>query len=149
MTNSVQFTQTLRQWMDVFMHRSMRGWMQYVKASGLSMPQLSILMRLHYHGESGISDIREHMDTSAAAASQLVDKLVQAGLLERVEAPHDRRVKQVRLTPKGKIFIAQGIEERYRWVDGLAEALNAEEKDKITEALEIMTHAVMGIESHI
>ena len=102
MTDSVRFSRALRQWMDVFMHRSMSGWMQYVKSSGLSMPQFSILMRLHYRGECGISNLSEHMDISAAAASQLVDKLVQAGLLERTEDPHDRRAKQVALSPKGR-----------------------------------------------
>jgi DNA-binding MarR family transcriptional regulator len=134
--------------MDVFMHRSMHSWMQYVKASGLSMPQFSILMRLHYHGESGLSDIREHMDTSAAAASQLVDKLVQAGLLERAEASHDRRVKQVRLTPKGKAIIAQGIEERYRWVDAVAEKLSAEEQTQIQAALNLMIRAAEELEAN-
>lgn len=149
MTDSVQFSQALRQWIDVFMHRSMHEWARYVKASGYSMPQFFLLMHLHRHEQCGISDLSERMDITSAAVSQLVDKLVQAGLLERVEAPHDRRVKQITLTPQGKMFIAQGIEERYRWVDGLAETLNAEEKGKITEALEIMTHAAMGIESHI
>jgi len=147
MTDSVQFSQALRHWMDVFMHRSMSGWMQYVKASGLSMPQFSILMRLHYRGGCGISNIGEHMDISAAAASQLVEKLVQAGLLERSEDPHDRRAKQVALSSKGEELIEQGIQERYRWVDGLAETLNPEEKSKITEALDIMTQVAQTMES--
>ncbi len=147
MTDSVRFSQALRQWMDVFMHRSMSGWMQYVKSSGLSMPQFSILMRLHYRGGCGISNLSEHMDISAAAASQLVEKLVQAGLLERSEDPHDRRAKQVALSSKGEELIEQGIQERYRWVDGLAETLNPEEKIKITEALEIMTQVAQTMES--
>ena len=53
MTEPIQFSHTMRQWMDVLMHRSMRGWMQYVKASGLSMPQFGILMRLHRGGGVG------------------------------------------------------------------------------------------------
>jgi DNA-binding MarR family transcriptional regulator len=147
MTDSIQFTQTLRQWMDVFMHRSMRDWRHYVKASGLSMPQFNILMRLNYRGECGISDISEHMDTSAAAASQLVDKLVQAGLLERMESPRDRRVKQVALSPKGRAFIAQGIEGRYRWVDEMAPKLSLDEQAQITDALNIMIRAAEELEA--
>ena len=113
MTDQTQFSQTVRQWMDTFMHRSMGGWARYVKASGFSMPQFMILMHVHYREPCGISDLSERMDTTTAAASQLVDKLVQAGLLERAEDPHDRRAKKVALTPKGKELIEQGIEERF------------------------------------
>ena len=38
MTNSTKFTQTLRVWMDAFMHRSMRGLNHFAKSTGLSMP---------------------------------------------------------------------------------------------------------------
>lgn len=146
MTESVQFSQTVRNWMDVFMQYSMSGWRQYVRASGLSMPQFSILMRLNYRGGCGISNLSEHMDISTAAASQLVDKLVQAGLLERTENPYDRRAKQLTLSPKGKEFIAQGIQERYRWMEELEGNLTPEEKVKIAEALEIMTRATKELE---
>jgi MarR family transcriptional regulator, organic hydroperoxide resistance regulator len=147
MSESIQFSQTVRKWMDVFMQRSMSGWRQYVRASGLSMPQFSILMRLNYRGGCGISNISEHMDISTAAASQLVDKLVQAGLLERTEDPHDRRARQVTLSPKGREFIAQGIEQRYRWVDEMAPKLSLEEQAQITDALNIMIRAAEELEA--
>lgn len=146
MTDPTQFSHTVRRWMDTFMHRSMGGWARYVKASGFSMPQFMILMHVHYKETCGISDLSEKMDTSTAAASQLVDKLVQAGLLERAEDPHDRRAKKVALTPQGRQLIEQGIEERYRWVDELEGSLATEEKEKIAVALEIMTQAVKKME---
>jgi len=57
MTNSLQFTQSIHEWMDVFMHRSMRGWGLFAKSIGLSMPQFSILMQLHHKGAFGMSEI--------------------------------------------------------------------------------------------
>ena len=91
MTESLQFSKSLRQWMDVFMHRSMRSWHLFVKSTGLTMPQFSILMQLHYKGSCGMSEISEHFDISNAAASQLAEKLVQGGYIERDEDPNDRR----------------------------------------------------------
>ena len=76
MTKSPPFSQSIRSWMDVFMHRSMRGWSQFAKSTGLSMPQFSILMQLHFCTQCGLSEISGRFDVSAAAASQLVDKLV-------------------------------------------------------------------------
>ena len=145
MTKST-FTQAIRSWMDVFMHRSMSGWGQFAKSTGLSMPQFSILMQLHHKGSCGVSDISERFDISNAAASQLVDKLVQGGFVKRDEDPNDRRAKLLNLSDKGRKLIQQGIEERYRWVDELAGKLSAEERAKVTEALNIMTDAAKELE---
>lgn len=139
MTKPTPITQPLRAWMDVFMHRSMRGWNQFAKSTGLSMPQFSILMQLHYKGACGMSEISERFDVSAAAASQLVDKLVQAGYIERTEDPSDRRAKLLKLSAKGAKLVDDGIQERYRWMDELTSRLSAVDQTKISEALSMLT----------
>jgi DNA-binding MarR family transcriptional regulator len=146
MIKQVQFTQAVRSWMDVFMHRSMRGWGRFAKSSGLSMPQFSLMMQLYHKGPCGMSRISEGYDITPAAASQLVDKLVHNGLIQRGEDPSDRRAKLLRLTDKGREFVQQGIEERYRWVDELGSKLTADERVQISEALEIMTRVAQDIE---
>lgn len=133
--------------MDVFMHRSMRGWGRFAKSTGLSMPQFSVLMQLYYRGACGMSKVSEGFDITPAAASQLVDKLVQSGLMQRVEDPHDRRAKLLNLTDKGRDLIQQGIEERYRWVEELAGKLTADERAQVSEALNIMTRAAQELEA--
>jgi DNA-binding MarR family transcriptional regulator len=146
MTKSTQITQPLRAWMDVFMHRSMRGWNQFAKSTGLSMPQFSILMQLHYKGACGMSAISERFDVSAAAASQLVDKLVQAGYLERTEDPSDRRAKLLKLSANGAKLVEAGIQERYRWMDELTSRLSVAQQTKISEALTLLTEAARQME---
>ena len=142
MSKSVQITHALREWMDVFMHRSMRGWSQFAKSTGLSMPQFSILMQLHHKGTTGLSEISDRFSISAAAASQLVDKLVQSGHLERAEDPNDRRAKNLLLTTSGAKLVADGMQERYRWMEEIANNLDPEERVKVAEALVILTQAV-------
>jgi DNA-binding MarR family transcriptional regulator len=146
MTESVQFSQSLRQWMDTFVHRSMRASARFVKASGFSMPQFFLLMQVHRREHCGISDLSENLEITNAATSQLVDKLVQAGLLVRTEDPHDRRAKMVSLSSAGEMFIEKAIAQRSRWVDDLAAVLNADEHQKIAEALEILTEAASRLE---
>jgi DNA-binding MarR family transcriptional regulator len=147
MTQSVQFNESIRAWMDVFMHRSMRGWGLFAKSTGLSMPQFSILMQLHHKGACGMSEISERFEVTPAAASQLVDKLVQHGFIIREEDPSDRRAKLLNLTDKGRELIKQGIEERYRWVDQLSERLTAGERTQVSEALDIMTRVATDLEA--
>ena len=149
MSKSVQFTQAIRSWMDIFMNRSMRGWGRFAKSAGLSMPQFGLLMQMHHKGDCGMSEVSERFDITPAAASQLVDKLVQGGLVQRVEDPNDRRAKLLNLTDKGKELIQQGIQERYRWVDELGSKLSAEERTQISEALNIMTRVAQDLEEPV
>lgn len=144
---SKQVNQSLREWMDIFMHRSMRGWSQFAKSTGLSMPQFSILMQLHHKGPCGMSQISERFDISNAAASQLAEKLVQSEYIERAEDPNDRRAKVLQLTSKGKELINAGVEERYRWLDELIKNLSADEKSKVHEGLRVLTEAAKKMES--
>jgi DNA-binding MarR family transcriptional regulator len=146
MTELVQFSQSLRDWMDTFVHRSMRDSARFVKASGFSMPQFFLLMQVHHREYCGISDLSENLEITNAATSQLVDKLVQAGLLERTEDPHDRRARQVSLTSAGEEMVTKAIAERSRWVDDLATVLHADERGKVAEALEILTEASQRLE---
>ena len=147
MSKSVQFTQAIRSWMDVFMNRSMRGWGLFAKSTGLSMPQFGLLMQMHHKGPCGMSQVSERFEITPAAASQLVDKLVQNGFIQREEDPNDRRAKRLNLTDKGRELIQRGMQERYRWVDELGERLTPEERVKITEALNIMTEAAKELEA--
>ena len=146
MTKSDPFSKSVHDFMDVFMQRSMRGWSHFVKSTGLSMQQFSILMQLHYRGQCGISDISDRFEVTSAAASQLADKLVQSGLIERVESPEDRRAKLLTLSAKGKSLIERGVEERYRWMDNLAIELNVQDQKKVTNALVVLTDAARKLE---
>ena len=147
MVDQTQLSQILRKWMDTVTHRSMRGWAHHAKTSGMSVPQFSILMQLHYRGACDISGISERFDITSAAASQLVDKLVRSKFIKREEDLQDRRAKMLNLTEKGRDLIQRGKEERYRWLDQLSEKLTVEELEKVTDALNIMTRAAQELEA--
>ena len=99
----------IHQQFEVFMQRSLRGIMGSMKQDGLSMPQIYTLMYLYHEGEVRISDIGILMDVGKAAASQLVERLVQQDLVERVEDESDRRAKKIRLLPKSLEMIEKGL----------------------------------------
>ena len=141
MSSIRQAAQAVRQFLDAAIHRSMRERAHFARATGLSMPQFGILMHLHFHDGCGISDIGEQFDVSAPAASQMVEKLVQGGLVERLEDPDDRRARQLALTSRGRAVIQNGAAERYRWLDGIAEALTPSERDSVVKALQALTRA--------
>ena len=146
MGSNSELKQALRAWMDIAIHRSMRGWVHHARAAGLSMPQFSILMQLHHHGHCGVSEISERFEITTAAASQHVENLVQAGLLERTPALTDRRVREIELTPKGRGLIERGMSERHEWMDTLAAALEEKDRERVASALSLLADTARKLE---
>jgi DNA-binding MarR family transcriptional regulator len=137
----------LRTWVEVFMHRSFRDFRSFMDAAGLSPSQVGALMRLHCRGTCGVSDIGEHLGISVAAASQLVERLVGQGYLQRSEGQTDRRFKQVSLTPQGKALIESGIQQRQKWMEQLTNALSSQDQEAISAALALLTQAALELEA--
>lgn len=147
MQSSKQLSEVVREWAEVFMHRSMRDFKRFMDETDLSFSQINILMRLLHGRNSGVSDIGDELGITNAAASQAVERLVKdLGLVERTEDPEDRRAKRLALTPKGRALIVQGIEIRSKWVEGITDALTPEQQKMIISALTLLTEAARKTE---
>ena len=133
-----QFSSVLTEWSEVFMINSMRNLIHYSKENGLSMSQIGALFRVFHKGISAVSDIGEELGITCAAASQMVERLVQQGLILRSEAPTDRRMKQIVLTDKGRQTLQEIIYARQSWFGNLASALSESEKGQVVTALNIL-----------
>jgi DNA-binding MarR family transcriptional regulator len=147
MQMSKQLSDVVREWAEVFMHRSMGDFKRFMDDAGLSFSQINVLMRLAHEGKGGVSKIGEEMGVTNAAASQAIDRLVQMGFIERTEDPSDRRAKRLALTSKGRAVIEKGINARSKWVEGLTDALTPEQQDSIISALTLLTDAARKMEN--
>ena len=141
------FVAALWEWIEIFMRRSMSNFILHSKKSGLSMSQLGALFQIR-RGASGVSDLGDDLGVTSAAASQMLERLVQQQLIVRSENPHDRRVKQIVLTEKGRQMLKDSIHARQSWLDDLASTLSPEEKDQIMMALNILINKARQIETH-
>jgi len=115
------------------------------ETSGLSMSQLGALFRLYHTGFCGVSDIGDHLSVSHAAASQMVDRMVQQGLLERAEDLDDGGQENYP-DPKGRTLVEESIENRRRWVEQLTNNLTVDEQESISAALVKLTAAARLLE---
>ena len=138
MDSTDQFIPVLNQWIAVFMHRSMQNLNRFSKERGISMSQIFALTFVHHQGTCGVSDLGEGLGVSNAAASQLIDKLVQQNMIERIEDPTDRRSKQLSLTTKGIQLIKDSFVARYSWFHELKNKLSEDEKTQIISTLNLL-----------
>ena len=72
-----------------------------------TLPQLKTLKVLSHEGSSSIGQIAERLGVGQPTASHLVERLVQAGFVERAEDPTNRRRTLARLSSRGEELIGQ------------------------------------------
>jgi DNA-binding MarR family transcriptional regulator len=147
MSPSNELDQALRDWVAVFIRRSMHEFMDSMKDTGLSMPQLTTLIRLHYHGPCPISGIGDDLGVTTAAASQMVDRLVHLGLLERTEAPDDRRVRNVHLTNAAVDLVRCAVEARVGWMRDLSTEMTPKQQAYVVQSIRYLTQAALALEN--
>ncbi len=75
---------------------------------------------------------------SSAAASQMLEHLVEEGLIQRTEDPDDRRMKKISLTEKGYQVMKDSVSARLGWLEELTESFSDKEKVQITTAIELI-----------
>ncbi len=92
----------------------------------LNLSQLKAIVLLEHHATLTISQLAKLLGLGNPAASLLVQKLVQEGLVERSEDARDRRRTFVRPTARGAGLIASRRENAQanlrRWLSQLSDA---------------------------
>lgn len=129
---------TIRHWIEISMRRSMHDFVRYAKQQGLSMTQVAVLFKIHHHGAVNVTEIGEHLGVSSPAASQLLERLVQMGLVAREEDPTDRRLKRIALTEQGEAAFREGLRAREKWLDELVDRLSPAEQAQVLAAFEVL-----------
>ncbi len=114
--------------------------MEFMHQTGLSRPQIHALLHIYHAGECAIAEIGGLTSSSPAAASQLVERLVQEGLVERSEDPQDRRTKKVRLTRKSLKLIDQGVAAN-RFLSDLMAGLTPKQRETVHAAFGYLAQA--------
>lgn len=126
------------EWASIYFERSLVAYFAFLKSTGVSMQQAYALTYLFYNQPSKMSELCEHMMVSAAAASQMVDRLERQNLVTRVPDPADRRVRNVVLAESGQQFVLQSIEARRSWMKEVPVDLNKDQLAQISAALQLL-----------
>lgn len=112
----------------------------FLAKSSVTVDQAILLHHALTQPESTPTSLAERMNLSRPSASQMIERLVQAGMVARVDDPHDRRKKTITLTPKAKTFLTKfqsiRIEEFEASTESLSKSTRRRLKAVISEALQ-------------
>jgi len=134
--------------MEYVLARIIQDFMQFMRKTGLSTPQITTLVYIYHspNNECRLSEISALTASSKPAVSQLVERLVKRGLVDRTEDPQDRRNTKLRLTDKSLKLIQNVITSNHFLVD-LMTSLPAQERQTVHAALGYLAQAGQQIQS--
>ncbi len=142
MSTHQDFVEVFHTLIGSFMAHSMREMEHFARQKGFTLPHVGLMMRLHYHKSFTISDISEHLGVTTAASSQMVQRLVEQNLIDRVEDPNDRRIKRISLAPDGQQLVNEVIALRRQWLETLSDAMPESERDQVVQALACLNQTI-------
>ncbi|MCX8062994.1 MAG: MarR family winged helix-turn-helix transcriptional regulator [Anaerolineales bacterium] len=136
MKENPPFSVRLQHLISFWLRLAMQSHYRFIKQQGLSVPQMMILYHVQRMGGCTVSEIAEEFGISNAAASQLIDRLVQQGYLTRKEHPLDRRSKETSLTEAGQKIIEASMNAHQSWVTGLAAKMDENTQQRLLPLLD-------------
>lgn len=128
--------------------QDVRTWLQLVKAVlplereanklfaqkfGQSLPRFDVLAHLSRAEKSGlpVGLLAERLIASSGNITRLISRMVNEGLVERLEDAEDRRSLRVIITNKGRDLYVQMASAHDQWASEKMQPLNDDEKQQI------------------
>src|ERR1700675_3105471 len=123
----------------LIMMKAMRALTRYaaagIEGTGLGDSDFGVLEVLLHKGPLPVNTIGPIVDLTPGSISIAVDRLVEKGLVSRVESAEDRRVRIVALTPRGKDLIVPAFRKHSGQMKRVFSELSPEESRGLETAL--------------
>jgi DNA-binding MarR family transcriptional regulator len=119
------------------------GLLRQVSGTQLSISQLKLLQLLSVAETQTIGDLAAFLGVSGAAASKMVEKLVQRGWLSRVEGTKDRRAAHVSLTSKARRLLADYDQKRREKLAKVFRGYPAADLRRVARLMDRITAAIV------
>lgn len=137
-----EFSHSLLDGMTLLMRVSLQDLMSYIHRRGISMAQINVLYQLYYRGPCEVLAFTQTLALSPAGASQLIERMVRQGWVERLDDPTDRRVRRVHLTEPGRQLVDESIAARNEWISRFGARLTTEEKQQVAEVFRLLAEKI-------
>ena len=122
---------------------------QNARALGLTRSQCQVLAHLARHDGIQQSSLAEILEVEPITLTRIVDRLEEAGLVERQAHAKDRRIRLLHLTPAARPLLAEifaiGARTRGEAMEGVSE----EERDRLFDILSSMKANLIGKSSTV
>ncbi len=139
-----EFADKLNEIMPVLMREFVRMQPAEVYKGKITLPQISILQHLNSQDPVKMTDIANFMKVTTAAATGIINRLVNSGYVLRVLDEKDRRVIKVKITPKGLLLMKKLALERRKTVIHLFSKVSEQDRRDYLRILTRIKDTISG-----
>jgi len=107
----------------------------------ITIPQFRTLVILSNRGPMNLGTLARQLGVQRSAAGRMVDRLVGAGLIDRLPHPTSRRELLAALTKRGREVVRRVTAHRRDEIARIVEAMPAQERRGLVRALTAFTAA--------
>ena len=115
-----------------------RAFDERVRADGVTGPQARLLLMLERSPEEHQGFYADLLDVEPITLCRMVDRLEDAGLVERRPDPGDRRARRLHLTGKSREKLARVRERLDEMVDEMLTGLSDGERQEFVRLLKVL-----------
>lgn len=115
-----------------------RAFDERVRAEGVTGPQARLLLTLERTPGENQGYYAELLDVEPITLCRMVDRLEDAGLVERRPDPDDRRARRLHLTAKSREKLTRLRERLDTMVDEMLSGMSDAERDDFTRLLTVV-----------
>lgn len=119
------------------------------KKSDITFHQYLTLENIRSCPNCSVNDLAKKMKIAQSTASQLVDRLVQAKLVTRVENPENRRAMLINLSEYGEKALKRQREYIERGYYELLTILNPEDQEKLLKSFQLLFEIGKNLEKKL
>lgn len=101
-----------------------------------SASQLRVLLMLEHHEGINLGTLADSLASTPPSTSRLCDRLQAAGFVDRVVSPTDRREVRLRLSTRGRAFLADLRARRQKELQAVLAHMPAAKRVALLEGLE-------------
>ena len=111
---------------------------------GLSPTMVATLASIERHKVLTPGELARIEGVQRPTMTRAINRLAEAGLIDRREDPEDRRSSLLSVSEQGHRYLAEHRSRKSAWLANLIEDMPAEDADTLARAAEILTQALEG-----
>ncbi|GAA0434721.1 MarR family transcriptional regulator [Virgibacillus sp. AGTR] len=112
----------------------------------ITSPQFIALQWLLEEGDLTIGELSNRISLAFSTTTDLVDRMENNNLVERVRDAKDRRVVRIHVLEKGKTIIHEVIEKRQQYLGNVLENFSEEQVEDLHELLSYLHEQMISID---
>ena len=112
-----------------------RNFDERTRGVGVTRPQWQVLSLLRMHAGSHQGALAEMLEVEPITLGRMIDRLQDAGMVERRADPADRRAWRIYLTEKGDEQVEKLVPFGRQTLDAALEGVPADERDQLMATL--------------